>query len=542
MENHRICLTRWVAEWTFPNFELSLCNHLKAHHFLYPKLFHSSLLVEYIHLHILFDESPPKMTSQEGSTAKSDDLNAEARITMPRLLRIPFRMARANAHLNGFLAAATPFPNVQPTAQPPVQPVERVRNAQKQQGTNLARLQQNASLGETNQRTFAECWIENRWNHLSLSSKTIQHPHTASITSIDLDKVEARFLLSCSLDASVAIFDIYLEEFTPVASINKAHENAVTCCEWYPPDTGMFCTASADNCVKVWDANTLEAAITWNLDSSVVDLAMSPLCVSNQLIATATNQPTLRLCDLRTASATHTLIGHSQSISCVAWSPINENMLASAGLDKEIRLWDIRKANSFLGRLDMRATEPTPLSQSRTDAIQAHDGAINGLCFTPQGHIVSTGTDEKVRVWDMSTNPFNTLINFGPHLHNRYGYMPLQLAHTPDGTFLFHPTDSGDILVYELWTGKLKKRLRGHLGRCNATVTANFAGNGWQTGRLFSCGADGELLYWTVPEDVAEAEDAWTDGSDDDAMLQDLLRPASRSPSPPRRQRRRRGD
>jgi len=40
----------------------------------------------------------------------------------------------------------------------------------------------------------------------------------------------------------------------------------------------------------------------------------------------------------------------------------------------------------------------------------AHNGRVNGLCFTADGlHLLTTGTDDRMRLWDSATGE-NTLV------------------------------------------------------------------------------------------------------------------------------------
>ena len=44
----------------------------------------------------------------------------------------------------------------------------------------------------------------------------------------------------------------------------------------------------------------------------------------------------------------------------------------------------------------------------------AHGGSVNGLCFSPDGlHLVSFGTDDRLRLWDAVTGK-NTLVHQTP--------------------------------------------------------------------------------------------------------------------------------
>ncbi|KAJ3029654.1 DNA excision repair protein ERCC-8, partial [Rhizophlyctis rosea] len=281
-----------------------------------------------------------------------------------------------------------------------------------------------------------------------------------------------------SADSSIHIYDLEdLAEIGPklviksIAHLDKGqgHRYSVTGVQWFPFDTGLFTTSSMDCKVKVWDANVLQPAFEFNLEQKVLTHAFSPIATSHSLIATGPEGAQVRLCDMRGGGFTHSLTGHTRSVLAVQWSPRDEFILASGSQDRTIRIWDVRKANACIMAFDQHSSRSKKRKDpSTTTTATAHDAAINGLRFTSDGlHLLSTGHDEKMRLWDVYTGK-NSLINYGPYIHNRIPISRIP-AITPVGEcnppLVFYPNDDGDVLVFGLWTGELVKRLKGHFGR-----------------------------------------------------------------------------
>ncbi|TPX33986.1 hypothetical protein SmJEL517_g03207 [Synchytrium microbalum] len=344
-------------------------------------------------------------------------------------------------------------------------------------------------------------------------------------------------LLSAGTDGSIHIFDLDAtakkNDKLVVSSISRlqgAHKFAISGVNWFPGDTGMFTTGSMDATIKVWDTNALENRVLSHAFSPIgtvpclftfegkrAHIVTTSIATSHTLLACGLAEPRVRLCDLRTGGSVQALTGHQASVFSVKFSPINEWLLVSGGADKSIRFWDIRKARACVLALDLNNSDrTTPNYLGEVDVI-AHDGLVNGLCFTSNGkHLISTAHDERIRLWDVSTGR-NTLTNYGPNLHNRAAIetcpvvTPINMCHPP---LIYHPSDHRQVLVFDMMTGALVKRLRGHFGRVNCVELRS------EFQELYSGGNDHEILIWAPPEKDEQplfpeahqaTADAWSD-------------------------------
>ncbi|KAK5129160.1 hypothetical protein LTR08_003801 [Meristemomyces frigidus] len=259
-------------------------------------------------------------------------------------------------------------------------------------------------------------------------------------------------------------------------------------------------------------------------------------------VACASQHPAVRLIDLRTGSSTHSLAGHSGSVLTVAWHPKNENLLASGATDGTCRLWDIRKSASSLGVLDSEDSigivgyDGVGTGARRRERGRAHSGTVNGASWTEDGrYLVSTGHDERMRVWDMTTGA-NTLANFGPALRNKRltTLAPLVApSHlSPAGGELLYYPNPTEILSFDMHSGTLLKRLRvTALQKSRPTegsvrnLTSQTTSLAWRAHHIemFSAHADGTIRCWrpeTWEDAATELEEDADTGSDDDGGME----------------------
>jgi DNA excision repair protein ERCC-8 len=332
----------------------------------------------------------------------------------------------------------------------------------------------------------------------------------------------------------------------PVGTIPKSpegHRFGITKLSFYPVDPGAFLSSSYDKTVQVWDTETLQSAISFPVPGQVYAHDISPIA-SHLLVAVAVQDSFVRLIDLESGASTHTLPGHEGAVLSVAWSPVREHILVSAGSDGTVRLWDIRSAGNILGTLDYEdsvgilrsrvATRDIASARQRYDA-KAHIGPCNGVVFSADGsHIISCGHDERIRVWDASTGA-NTLVHFGPTIRNRVLASLTPTPVPPDMTESGHELmlfpNGPEVLLLDMHEGTLLHRLRPVPG-----VAARAKGEKglkqrvtdvcWRPGHCeaYSAHSTGFIKAWvpqTSEDDVDESDDGQE--QDEQTRLEDEL-------------------
>ncbi|RCK65831.1 DNA excision repair protein ckn1 [Candida viswanathii] len=411
-------------------------------------------------------------------------------------------------------------------------------------------------LGRISPLRFANILTESYYSEIYQLAKRDVFPvnchHNAAVNALSIETSDYQYLLSGCGDSSIKLWDLKEQEtvreendvdaslhqnpssydnfeydnpistFTNLATIPKKshHRFGISCIQWWPYDTGMFASSSFDHTVKIWDTNELTPVHTFDLNNRVYNI---DTCGENGLIATANDQPFIRLLDLNSTSSAHTLLGHKGRTLVVKWHPINPNLLASGGFDGEVKVWDIRRSNSCLCKLDMLRTNSGEYSGKASS--KAHLAPVNGLVWDELGSTLYTsGNDDKIKVWDMvssSAPPINKLINFGPLIRNKYPQtVPLLL--NPKGEtqteYLLFPSESGDIFIFRTIDGKLESRLS-RRGSKSSGRTVSMCNAGPFTARYYCGTVDGEILafghVWEQP-DLTELHVEDGDGDEDD--------------------------
>ena len=433
----------------------------------------------------------------------------------------------------------------------------------------------------------------------SKTACSIVSPHVGAINSLDFDNhAEGRFLLAGSADGTVSVYDVGLDgseyfldggientrsskaggadeshrlgqmaQHKPLArshrepplaalqgqSVNpnyvpSGHGGAVSTVQWFNADTGAFISTDKSGQVLIWDTNQFIPVSMMRLPGSIrcATMAKAGVCgggPSHTLLAVGIvkspsgQDRSVRLCDLRSGSTSHELVGHGPrgGINAVCFSPVNDVLLCSGGDDATIRLWDIRKSGSgaclaVLDRETMASGDnysciegpgdgnavtkgnkrkrlaPSDYSMAEQRHVQSAGGPISSLSFTNDGTtLVSTALDRRATVWNIepSTGRYCALptIFIGPGQANSHPIdADRRVAATivqpgSRGTASLWLSSGCNLVAYGVHGpgGRPDVSLSGHLGAIRAIVAQD------NKLRMFTGGADGMILAWGCP-------------------------------------------
>jgi WD40 repeat protein len=214
-------------------------------------------------------------------------------------------------------------------------------------------------------------------------SPRLMSGHTRAVMAVAWS-ADDRLIATGSKDTTAKIADAN----TGAARLTLVgHSNSVLAVA-FTPDGKVLATGSADGTARLWSTSSGQCLhVLTSHSGAVLSLAFSP---DGHLLATGSADRSARLWDTATGRQVHLLSGHLNGVSSVAFSPDGQRLVTVPGgtdlyavFNRETRVffWDVASGRQLL-------------------TLPAHDNALYGAAFSPDGHrLVTASGDNSARIW-----------------------------------------------------------------------------------------------------------------------------------------------
>ena len=229
--------------------------------------------------------------------------------------------------------------------------------------------------------------------------------HQDPIRDIAFSPSDTKFV-TASDDSTLKIFDF---AGGVAESTLTGHGWDAKSCDWHPTK-GLLVSGSKDHLVKLWDPRTGRCLTTLHGHKNTISKTLFER-VHGMCLATSARDQTARVFDLRMMRDICLLKGHEKDISTIAWHPIHSNLLSTGGSEGSLFHYLLDEPNTPPGHSTSIApydsSDPSgTVAQTIYPAHKvpyAHDFAIWSLDWHPLGHVLASGSNDRItRFWARS--------------------------------------------------------------------------------------------------------------------------------------------
>jgi guanine nucleotide-binding protein subunit beta-2-like 1 protein len=316
----------------------------------------------------------------------------------------------------------------------------------------------------------------------TLSFKGVLKGHSDWVTSIASPQEQSNVLLSSSRDKSVIVWNLNQED-QPLGICGtakkalKGHSHFVQ--DVVISSDGQFAlSGSWDHTLRLWDLNVGTTARRFVGHSK--DVHSVAFSADNRQIVSGSRDRTIKLWNtLGECKYTIDENGHSESISCVRFSPNAANpLIVSGGWDRVVKVWSLTNCklktnlHGHTGYVNSVTVSPDgslcasggkdgsamlwELNEGKHLYTLDAPGVINSLVFSPNRYWLCAATDTLIRIWDLEHK--SVVIDLTSQVPEFYAHAQvktkipsaLSLSWSADGSTLFAGYSDSLIRVWQV--------------------------------------------------------------------------------------------
>lgn len=178
----------------------------------------------------------------------------------------------------------------------------------------------------------------------------------------------------------------------PVISAFKTHSRTITSFHFSPADANAVYTASYDSSIRKLDLDKGVSTQVFAPADADEDLPISAIDMPStdpNMIIFSTLQGSLGRHDVRTKPSTAEIWGLTdQKIGGFSLHPLQPHLVATASLDRTLKIWDLRKLQ---GKGDARAPALLGAHESRL--------SVSHASWSSAGHVATSSYDDRIKIY-----------------------------------------------------------------------------------------------------------------------------------------------
>uniref|UniRef100_A0AAY4AMB0 WD repeat-containing protein 48 n=1 Tax=Denticeps clupeoides TaxID=299321 RepID=A0AAY4AMB0_9TELE len=174
--------------------------------------------------------------------------------------------------------------------------------------------------------------------------------------------------------------------------VEKYNRNGVNALQLDPLLNRLF-TAGRDSIIRIWSVSQHKEPYIASMEHHTDWVNDIVLCCNGKTLISASSDTTVKVWNAHKGFCMSTLRTHKDYVKALAYAKDKE-LVASAGLDRQIFLWDVNTLTA------LTASNNTVT----TSSLSGNKDSIYSLAMNQMGTVIVSGSTEKVlRVWDPRT-------------------------------------------------------------------------------------------------------------------------------------------